>query len=89
MLAGVCIGLAARYALPWRSQHGSMLVPGLGAVLSAVIWVGLTWLGWPWDGGWIWAVTIAGTILLTVAFDLLLGSTRNRSDDEMLRRLGA
>lgn len=88
MLFGVCIGLAARYALPWRSQHGSMLIPAIGGIASAVIWLGLTWLGWAWDGGWIWTVTLAATAVITVAVDLLLGASRNKADAATLAALG-
>ncbi|SEC52746.1 hypothetical protein SAMN04489806_3134 [Paramicrobacterium humi] len=89
MLFGVCVGLAARYALPWRAQHGSMLIPALGGIVSAIVWLALTWLGWAWDGGWIWVVTLAVTAIVCVAVDLVLGSSRNKADAATLRALGA
>ncbi|WP_437584628.1 hypothetical protein ACSAGD_04985 [Paramicrobacterium sp. CJ85] len=89
MLFGVCAGLAARYALPWRTQHGSMLVPAIGTISAAVVWIGLTWLGWAWDGGWIWVVSIGASVLVSVALDLIIGRARNNSDAEKLKALGA
>ena len=32
--------------------------PPIGAGVAAVVWVALTWLGWAWDGGWIWVVSL-------------------------------
>ncbi|MCW4458103.1 hypothetical protein [Microbacterium sp. MPKO10] len=89
MLFGVAAGLAARYALPWRTQHGSMLVPAIGTIASAVVWLGLTWLGWAWDGGWIWVVSIAASVVISVGLDLLIGAVRNSRDAAMLTALGA
>lgn len=87
MLGGVILGLAAHYALPGRHTHGVLLAPALGAVLAAVIWVGLTWLGWRWDGGWIWTVTLVVTGIAVWLADLALGLIRMRSDEDRLVRL--
>ncbi|PFG31648.1 hypothetical protein [Paramicrobacterium agarici] len=89
MLFGIAAGLAARYALPWRLQHGSMLVPAIGTISAAVVWLALTWLGWAWDGGWIWVVSIAASVVVSVGLDLLIGTMRNAKDAAMLTSLGA
>jgi hypothetical protein len=86
-LGGVILGLAARYALPERARHGVVLIPAVGALASAVIWVGLTWLGWPWDGGWIWVVTLAATAAIVVIVDLAVGRTRKQADARRLADL--
>ncbi|WP_022900639.1 hypothetical protein [Humibacter albus] len=86
-LAGAIIGLIARYTLPYRHSHGSVLIPALGAVVAAAGWVGLTWLGMKWDGGWIWWFTIIGTAVISVAVDLLIGSLRTRGDEKRLHTL--
>jgi hypothetical protein len=61
-LGGAVIGLLARYTLPYRHAHGSVLIPAVGAGAAAALWVALTWLGLKWNGGWIWWVTLVGTI---------------------------
>jgi len=86
-LAGAIIGLLARYTLPHRHTHGSVLVPAVGAVVAAAGWVALTWLGMKWDGGWIWWFTLIGTAVIAVAADLLLGSLRARGDEKRLHHL--
>lgn len=86
-LGGAIIGLIARYTLPYRHTHGSVLVPAIGAGVAAVLWVALTWAGLKWDDGWIWWITLLGTAVVTVAADLLVGRLRTRSDEQRLHRL--
>ncbi|RWZ64721.1 hypothetical protein ELQ92_08300 [Labedella populi] len=87
-LGGAIIGLGAHYAAPWRRERGVLLVPAIGVVVSAVVWLGLTVLGWPWDGGWIWAVTLVLAAVIATVLAIVLGRVRSESDDAMLVRLG-
>ena len=86
-LGGAILGLAARYALPRRHTYGVALVPAIGAAVAAVVWVGLTWLGWPWDGGWIWVVSLVASGLAAAASAYLIGPRRERSDAALFERL--
>jgi len=86
-LGGAIIGLIARYALPYRHAHGSVLVPAFGAGFAAALWVALTWAGLKWNGGWIWWITLIATAVVTVGIDLLLGAVRTRGDERRLHRL--
>ncbi|WP_066040351.1 hypothetical protein [Herbiconiux solani] len=86
-LGGIILGLLARYLLPNRDRHGAALIPAIGAAVSAVVWVGLTWLGWAWDGGWIWVVSLVVTAIVVVAADILIGRTRKTHDAERLQLL--
>ncbi|NQX26920.1 hypothetical protein HQQ81_06100 [Microbacteriaceae bacterium VKM Ac-2854] len=86
-LGGVLLGLGARYALPNRSLHGSMLVPAFGGIVAAVLWVALTWLGLEWDGGWIWVISLVVTAGAVVLFDALLGRSRAVKDDALLESM--
>jgi hypothetical protein len=87
VLGGAIIGLAGRYLLPNRHTHGSVLIPAVGVVSSAVLWVALTWAGLKWDGGWIWWITLLGTALIVAVADLLIGRVRATNDDRMLHAL--
>ena len=87
VLGGAILGLAARYSLPRQHAYGSAVVPAIGAGVAAVVWVGLTWLGWPWDGGWIWAVSLVVAGLASAASALFIGPRRERSDAELFERL--
>jgi hypothetical protein len=86
-LGGAILGLAARYALPRRLTHGSVLVPAVGTCVAALVWVALTWLGWAWDGGWIWWVSLILAGIAAVVVDLLLGKRREAADLEMLHTI--
>jgi hypothetical protein len=86
-LGGAILGLIGRYVLPRRDTHGVILIPAIGALVSAVIWVGLTWLGWAWDGGWIWAVTLVATAAIVVVVDLVVGRVREEADSRRLSDL--
>jgi quaternary ammonium compound-resistance protein SugE len=79
-LAGVIIGAAGRYALPWRRTHGAVLVPAVGGMAAMIIWVALTWAGLKWDGGVIWWIALFGTGVVVAAVDLLIGRVRVRAD---------
>jgi len=86
-LGGAILGLAARYALPRRLTHGSVLVPAVGTGVAALVWVVLTWLGWAWDGGWIWWVSFIVAGLAAVLVDILLGKRRETADLAMLHTI--
>ncbi len=87
VLGGAILGLVARYSLPRRHTYGSALVPAIGAGVAAVVWVALTWLGWPWDGGWIWVVSLVAAGLAAAASAWLIGPRRERADAALFERL--
>ena len=86
-LISFCIGLGARYALPGRDTYGVALVPAIAAAVSAVVWVGLTWLGWKFDGGWIWVVSLAAGAVISLVIALAVPRLRRSTDDAMLQQL--
>lgn len=87
VLGGAILGIAARYALPRRHTHGSALVPAIGAGVAAIVWVALTWLGWPWDGTWIWVVSLAAAGIAAAASAVFIGPRRERADAALFERL--
>lgn len=86
-LGGAILGLIARYSLPRRHSHGAVLVPAIGTAVAAVVWVGLTWLGWAWDGGWIWVASLVAAGLASAGAALVIGPRRERADAELFERL--
>ena len=86
-LISFCIGLGARYALPGRDTYGVALVPSISAVVTAVVWVGLTWLGWKFDGGWIWVVSLGAAVVVSLVLVLSVPSLRRRQDEQLLQNL--
>jgi uncharacterized membrane protein YeaQ/YmgE (transglycosylase-associated protein family) len=86
-LIGAVIGLIARYVLPERQRHGTILIPAIGTAAAAVVWVALTWVGMRWNDGWIWTITVALTVIIAFAATLLIGEGRKRSDEKLLTAL--
>jgi hypothetical protein len=86
-LISFCIGLGARYALPGRDTYGVVLLPAIAAAISAIVWVGLTWLGWKFDGGWIWVVSLAAGTVVSLVLALTVPRQRRGNDEEMLQQL--
>ncbi|MFF2369763.1 hypothetical protein [Agromyces sp. NPDC058110] len=87
VLGGAILGLAARYLLPLRQTHGVLLIPSIGAGVAAVVWVALTWLGMPWDGGWIWVISLVVSGLASAATAYLIGPKRERADVALFEQL--
>jgi hypothetical protein len=86
-LGGALLGLAARYALPRRLTHGSVLIPAVGTGVASLVWVALTWLGWAWDGGWIWWVSFTVAAIASVVVDVFVGRRREAADLAMLHTI--
>ncbi len=80
VLGGAFFGLVCRRLIPNRDTHGVVLIPALGAGISAVLWVGLTWLGLEWNRGAIWWITAVATIALVTALDFEIGRRRTARD---------
>ncbi|MEF2975700.1 hypothetical protein [Subtercola sp. YIM 133946] len=87
VLAGLIMGGIARYLFPLRETHGVVLMPAVGAITAAIIWEVLTWLGWPYDGGWIWVVTLIVTALVVAITPPVLGRSRRAHDRAQLTAL--
>lgn len=81
------IGALVRYLVPGRSAYGLFLLPAIAAAVASVVWVGLVWLGWTFDGGWIWVVSLGVATVAAIAGALLLVRARGQADDRLLHRL--
>ncbi len=86
-LGGAILGLAARYGVPKRDTHGALLVPAIGAIVAAVVWAALTWVGWKFDGGWIWVVSLVAAGVVATLASVFLGRQRTAQDAELLSTL--
>lgn len=86
-LGGALLGLGARYFLPNRHTHGSVLMPAIGVMVASALWVALTWTGMKWNGGWIWWITLVGTAVIVAVVDLAVGRIRSTHDDRLLADL--
>ena len=84
---GIGIGFLTRYTMPGREHHGALLLPAVAGATTAAVWVILLWAGLTFDGGWIWVISLAAAIAVSVALAILLPRRRVVADDQMLHRL--
>lgn len=84
---GAGLGALVRYLVPGRRSYGMALLPAVGGAATAAIWAILVWFGWAFDGGWIWAVSIAGGVLASVLVAALLPRARAAADTRALHAL--
>ena len=81
------LGFLARYTIRGREMHGGLLLAGVAAAVAAAVWVALLWLGFTFDGGWIWVIslTVAGLAAIIVA--VALPQRRRANDRALLTKL--
>ncbi|PZQ88140.1 MAG: hypothetical protein DI534_11745 [Leifsonia xyli] len=84
---GAGIGALVRYLVPGRRSYGLALLPAIGAAASSVVWAALVWLGWPFDGGWIWTVSISAGVIASLVIALVLPRLRDAADARALHQL--
>ena len=81
------LGAIVRYVIPGRASYGSALLPAIAAAVTATVWVGLVWLGWTFDGGWIWVVSLVAGPAAVVAAAITLPRARAHADAQLLHQL--
>ena len=89
VLIAAGIGFIAQYTLPGRDSRGSLLLGSIAAAVSAVVWESLLWLGFTFDGGWIWLISLVAAGVVTIAVALALPRRRAANDRAMLTKLSA
>ncbi len=84
---GAGLGLLLRYVLPGRKVYGVMLLPAVGAAATAVVWVGLVWLGLGFDDPWLWVASLSAAVLASALVATLVSRRRISSDARALHVL--
>jgi hypothetical protein len=86
-LGALLLGIGVYYLLPGRNSYGAALLPAIDGAVTAAAWAGLTWAGWPFDGTWIWIVSLALGVGAALATGFLLARARSASDERMFQTL--
>lgn len=87
IMGGILLAGGVRYLLPHRHSYGVLLLPALGGVVSAVVWAALTWLGWKFDGGWIWVASLILPMVAAVLAAVFVSRRRVAADEVLLQSL--
>lgn len=87
ILIAAGIGFLAQFTIPGRDTRGALLLGSISAGVAALVWEGLLWLGFTFDGGWIWVIslTVGGLVAIIVA--AALPRRRRVADRAMLTKL--
>jgi len=85
-IVGAVIGVAVHYLAPGRDTRGVALAPMIGAFLSGLVWMILTWAGVGIDSVWLW---LSPLVVSWLAWPVvaLLARTRRAHDLEERKRL--
>jgi hypothetical protein len=87
VVIGIGIGAVLRYVLPSRTSYGMLLLPAVAGAATAIVWVGLLWLGLTFDGTWIWVASLAAGFAAALAAALILPRRREAHDRRKLHEL--
>ena len=87
ILIAAGIGFLIRYTVGGRETHGILLIASIAAIVSAIVWVGLLWLKFTFDGGWIWLYSLVAGGVVALVFALVLPRNRRAADRAMLTKL--
>ena len=89
VVVGAGAALVLRYLMPGRDTYGVVLLPAIGAAVTAAVWAGMSWLGFDFEGnwGWLWLASVGGAIVVALIVGLLVGTQRQRSDARELHVL--
>ncbi len=87
VLGGLLLGIGVYYLLPGKDSYGAALLPAAAGAATAVVWAGLTWAGWKFDGGWIWVIALAAAVAASALIGLVLARVRSASDERMFEKL--
>jgi hypothetical protein len=88
-ILGAGIGALVRYMIPGRQSYGMLLIPAIAAAVAAAKWVALVWLGWTFDGTWIWVVSLGAAAVVSLVLALWLPRRRSTTDARLLTQLSA
>ncbi|CAN5226979.1 hypothetical protein BH11ACT4_BH11ACT4_11420 [soil metagenome] len=84
---GAGLGAIVRYLVPRRGTYGALLLPALAAAVTSAVWVILLWIGWKFDGTWIWVFSLGLGALAALFTAMLLPGRRIARDATRLNEL--
>ena len=87
VLIAAGVGFIFSYALRGRETYGILLPAAVAASVASVVWAGLTWLGFGFDGGWIWVISLVAGALAGLAVVLVVPRRRHEADRALLAEL--
>jgi hypothetical protein len=87
VLIAAGVGFILPYVLKGRETYGIVLPAAVASAVSSIVWVGLLWLGFTFDGGWIWLISLVLGGLAALAVALVVPPRRYAADRSLLTKL--
>ena len=87
ILIAAGIGFIAHFVLPGRETRGILLLGAISAAVAAAVWGSLLWLGFTFDGGFIWLISLVLAGVAAIVFALVLPRRRRVTDRALLTKL--
>ena len=87
VLIAAGVGFTLPFLLRGRETYGVALPAAVSAAVASVVWVGLLWLGFTFDGGWIWVISLLVGGLAGLVVALRLPRSRREADRVLLTKL--
>jgi hypothetical protein len=88
LVYGAALGLGAHFLIAGRHLRGIVVAPVLGALVSGLVWMIMTWAGVTIESPWIWVASILAPIIIVLPTLAVLARTRAAHDDSERARLG-
>jgi len=87
IVIGAGMGAVIRFVVPGRHTHGLLLVPLIGAIVAGGVWTPLVWLGFTFDGTWIWVISLGAAGVAALLTAILAPIMRQNEDAARFERL--
>jgi peptidoglycan/LPS O-acetylase OafA/YrhL len=81
----VILGLVAPYINAKSEEYGWVLPPAIALATGSVLWIVLTWLGFKYEEGYIWAIVMVIMPLVMVVLSTRIAHARISKREEKLR----
>jgi uncharacterized membrane protein YeaQ/YmgE (transglycosylase-associated protein family) len=80
----VILGLVAPYVTIKSDKYGSLVPPTIALAGGSVLWILLTWFGFPYTEGWIWSIVMIAMPVIMFFGSKRLEQLRSKADHEAL-----
>ena len=87
ILIAAGLGFIAHYTIPGLETRGALLLGAIAAAVATVTWEILLWLGFTFDGGFIWLISLVLGGIAAIVFAIVLPRRRRTNDRALLTKL--
>ena len=78
------LGLVAPYVAVKSDKYGSLVPPALALAGGSILWILLTWFGFPYTEAWIWTIVMLAMPVIMYFGAKRIESIRSKLDEEAL-----